>query len=423
MDGGQASSPDNPSPADPADAFPYRLLFEHANDAVFISDLDDRILDANHAACRLYGYDRAELLAMRINDLQAPERRAPAGTVIRDEIDRYGGRTFETTDIRKTGERIHVEVTTTLIPTAHGRLALSIARDVSDRKKIEQALRDSQGELRRLNVDLEKRVQERTVELEQARERQAELAHVARLSTMGEMASGLAHELNQPLAAITNYGNVILRLIEAGDDSATYEPAVQRVVDQARRAAEIIRRLRDFVAKRGLHRSPTDLSKLVLEVLPLIQPEARKYYIAIETDLAQALPEVVVDAIQIEQVVVNLVLNAIEAINSTSGAGGRASAGDGEAGSSPAVGPRTITLRTLRQEGGVQLLVCDTGPGMSDQELDHIFDPFFTTKPGGMGMGLTISQSIVDSHGGRLWARRRVLGCTFCIELPLRQAT
>lgn len=407
--------------ADSADAFPYRLLFEHANDAVFISDLDDRILDANHAACRLYGYSRDELLAMRINDLQAPERRAPAGTVIRDEIDRYGGRAFETTDIRKTGERIDVEVTTTLIQTAHGRLALSIARDVSDRKKIEQALRDSQGELRRLNVDLEKRVHERTAELEQARERQAELAHVARLSTMGEMASGLAHELNQPLAAIMNYGSVILRRIEAGDDSASYEPAVQRVVDQARRAAEIIRRLRDFVAKRGLHRVPTDLSKLVLEVLPLIQPEARKYQIAIETDLAEGLPEVVVDPIQIEQVVVNLVLNAIEAIDSADGEGEGTDEVDGQRqGESPStIGRGPITLGTSRVAAGVRLSVCDTGPGMTDQELDHVFDPFFTTKPGGMGMGLTISQSIVDSHGGRLWADRSAEGCTFCIDLPL----
>lgn len=389
-----------------ADGFPYRLLFEHANDAVFISDLNDRILDANRAACRLYGYERDELLTMRINDLQAPERRAPAGTVIREEIDRYGGRTFETVDIRKDGQRVHVEVTTTLIQTARGELALSIARDITDRKATENALRSSEDELRRLNVELEQRVQRRTAELEQSHARQAELAHVARLSTMGEMASGLAHELNQPLAAIVNYGGGILRRIETGDDAASIGPAVQRVVAQALRAAEIIRRLREFVTKRGLQRESADLNQLILGLLPLIQPEASTQNIEITTRLAPDLPRLVVDTIQIEQVLVNLVLNAIEAI----------------AGVLPGhpTRPGLIEIVSFCADGQVRLEVRDNGPGLPDAYQVRLFDPFFTTKVNGMGMGLTISQSIVEAHGGRLFAEDSAAGTAFCICLPVQ---
>ena len=655
-----SSQPGHEPPRSAAEDFPYRLLFEHANDAVFISDLSDRILDANRAACRLYGYEREELLAMRINDLQAPERRAPAGTAIREEIDRYRGHTFETTDISKDGRRMRVEVTTTLIQTARGELALSIARDISDRKQIELALRDSREQLRRLNVELEQRVDQRTEELETARaelesvleaspvviyaadpspamptryvspnlvaifgypasrmiedsgylrgrvhpeDRAAmpgafadlnrhgraeveyrfldgagryrwvhdqmrlirradgspieiagvltditpqvqarqqlhliqsavehvreivvlldarasprdlrivyvnpaftavtgvlprdavgqplaalcpsdqddglaeefrvliesapsdqaehtgestcrdkdgrplavewtispvrdhaqrvshwvlvlrditrrrkeeeltrahleELAHVTRLSTMGEMASGLAHELNQLLAAITNFGQGILRRIESGTADATdLGPAVQRVVDQAHRAAEIIRRLRDFVTKRGRHRGPADLNHLVREMLTLTQAEAREKHVRLVTDLAEGLPPLVVDAIQIEQVILNLIRNGIEAL----------------AGQHPPLAG-VLTLRTAYDQSSVLLEVIDNGPGLPPQHRDRVFDPFFTTKDGGMGMGLTISQSIIEDHGGRLFAAAATTGATFCMALPV----
>lgn len=127
----------------PTEDFPYRLLFERAMDAVFISDLKDRILDANLAACELYGYTREELTGMHVSELQAPERRGKQGTVIENELERHAGHSFETIDIRKDGTRIDVEVTTSLIHTQKGPLAMSIARDISERKQIERALRDN----------------------------------------------------------------------------------------------------------------------------------------------------------------------------------------------------------------------------------------------------------------------------------------
>ncbi len=239
---------------------------------------------------------------------------------------------------------------------------------------------------------------------EQARQRQAELAHVARLGTMGEMAAGLAHELNQPLSAIVNYIQACLERIQSGmgDPSELLEDMDQAAA-QAERAGEIIEKVRDFVRKGKPQRTSVDINALVKEAADLLSFELRQQAVQLRLDLADSLPLVMAEPIQIEQVIVNLMRNSLEAM------------GENERGA------RKLSIRTLRSESGpVEFAIYDTGPGLPAELLDGIFDPFFTTKPDGMGMGLSISRSIIEAHGGRLWATSNSdHGATFLFTLPI----
>ncbi len=249
-----------------------------------------------------------------------------------------------------------------------------------------------------LNDITERRQSER-----KARDHQAELAHVARLSTMGEMASGIAHEINQPLAAMVTYAQACLRMIDSGKaEMNELCEALRAVANQGLRAGEIIRRLKQFARKKETKRVQTDLNQLVRESCRFVESEAQTNSITINLDLAERLPAVVADSIQIEQVILNLLRNAMDAI-----------------GASESV-ERVLTIQTkICQNADVELSVRDTGPGLSAQHMEHIFDPFFTTKPDGTGMGLSISRSILETHGGRLWADvAREHGAVFRFTLP-----
>ena len=240
---------------------------------------------------------------------------------------------------------------------------------------------------------------------EQLRQHEADLAHVSRLSTMGEMASGLAHELNQPLAAIVNYTRGCVRRVQSGQSTgeALIGP-LERAAAQAERAAKIIRRFRAFVRKGEQRRSLTDLNHVAREVVGLAEHEIRQNAVEVRLDLAESLPLVQADVIQIEQVLLNLVRNAIEAMN---------------------VGPiarRELVIRTRvanNSDAAVEVAVRDCGCGLNEELAARAFDPFFTTKPNGMGMGLCISQSIIETHGGHLWAQpNEDVGSTFSFTLP-----
>ncbi len=236
---------------------------------------------------------------------------------------------------------------------------------------------------------------------EQARMRQADLAHVARLSTLGEMASGLAHELNQPLTAISGYSMAGLEMLQNDNqniEQITY--AMEQCNEQAQRAGEIIRRMRRLVRKEEAQKELADINSLVLEVLALTKPELRKQAIALQLELNDSLPMVYVDSIQIEQVLLNLVRNAIDAMASQG----------------------ALTISTCIKEGGewIQITVQDSGSGLDAEAMSHLFDPFYTTKAAGLGMGLSISRSIIESHGGRLWAESGTPGgALFHFSLPL----
>ena len=239
---------------------------------------------------------------------------------------------------------------------------------------------------------------------EQLQRHQAELAHVARLSTMGEMAASLVHELNQPLHAVHNYvrGCVMrLQTMRAGD--AELFAALEQVIVEANRAAEIVGRVKRFVQKRKLPFCELSVNRLVEEVGLLSKAELELRHTQLTLDLAENLPTVLGDAIQIEQVILNLLRNGLEAIDETP------------------EDCRHLGIRTHFGEGDtVQVDVWDRGQGIDQDDLKQIFEPFFSTKPEGMGMGLEISRSIVREHGGRLWASvNRDQGCTFHVTLPV----
>ena len=223
---------------------------------------------------------------------------------------------------------------------------------------------------------------------EQALQHQADLAHVDRLNIMGEMASGLAHELNQPLSAISTYCQAGLRIIDSFEDKPEkLIHALEHASIQSQRAGEIIRRMRRFTSKGAVRRKPVNINQVIKNVLGFIESELSRKQIKLELDLAEDLPEAVADEIQVEQVILNLLHNAIEAMFSSSD------------------NTRLLRVSSMRSTAdSVQVTVKDSGPGMDAATLDRIFDTFFTTRKNGMGLGLAISRSIVEAHGGKLWA-------------------
>jgi len=229
---------------------------------------------------------------------------------------------------------------------------------------------------------------ERLAAEEKARQREAELARVARLGTMGEMASGLAHELNQPLAAIVNYLQACSERIRSGrGDRDDLLADMGDAAQQAERAGAIVEQIRDFIRKREPKRTAVDLNELVRDAALLVQSETRQRSVGVVLELADSLPKVTAEAIQIEQVIVNLMRNGLEAMNDER------------------TRNRRLTIRTAcRNNGFVECSTADTGPGLPETLAIHVFEPFFTTKPHGMGMGLSISRSIIERHGGCLWA-------------------
>lgn len=254
-------------------------------------------------------------------------------------------------------------------------------------------------------VGIQTDISERKQAEEQVRQHQAELLHVARVSTMGQMASGLAHELNQPLYAIANYSDACLEMIRSDvecREKIIY--ALEQTSLQAQRAGEIIRHLKNFVRKQDTEKTSIDLNELVCKTVQFTDPEARDHGVTIQQELADDLPMILADKIQIEQVILNLLCNSIEAM---CGAGSQV---------------RNIIIYSSmsKQKGTVQLSVHDSGPGISTELQSRIFDSFYTTKVDGTGLGLSISSTIIKSHGGNLWVETAPTeGAIFHFTLPI----
>jgi two-component system sensor kinase FixL len=238
---------------------------------------------------------------------------------------------------------------------------------------------------------------------EDARRHRDVLAHLDRVSLMGEMATSLAHELNQPLTVISGSAQLALNKLKSGN-TAPEELAhtLEQTNDQAKRANEIIRRVRSFVQQGGHERQRIDVNGPIRGVVDLLRSDALRHYTTIKLDLDDELPHVMADPIEIQQVVVNLALNGMEAMEH-----GRSMA-------------RVLTISSRRnKEGAVEIAVRNTGDAIPSEELEKMFAPFFTTKATGLGMGLTISRSLVEAHGGKLWATSdRDEGTVFCFTLP-----
>jgi C4-dicarboxylate-specific signal transduction histidine kinase len=293
--------------------------------------------------------------------------------------------------------------------------ALLISRLMSQRKRAEAALQKA-------NSELESKVQERTAELAKANDElrgemgerqraqealqkaQAELAHVSRLMTLGELTASIAHEVNQPLAAVVTNAQACLRWLAL----ATPRPdearaAVERIVRDANRASDVIQRIRALAKKTDPQMVALDINDVIREAISLEQREMLSQRVSLRTELASALPPVLGDRVQLQQVVINLVMNAVEAMAPVTDR------------------PRDMLIRSQQDDSNeVVVAVRDSGLGIDSENADRLFNAFFTTKPSGMGMGLSISRSIIAAHGGRLWASPNTdHGATFQFTVPI----
>jgi two-component system sensor kinase FixL len=239
---------------------------------------------------------------------------------------------------------------------------------------------------------------------EAARQSEARLNHFARLSTMGEMAAGLAHEINQPLTAIATFSQAATRMLSRpeGIEREDLSEALDQITAQALRAGEVIRRLRAFVKNREVRHERVDCRRVVEDSRLLLEADARSNSVQLRLQVADSLPSITADPVQLQQVLINLVRNAIEASADV-----------------PGTHREVILSANLDGEGMVEVAVADHGHGLSTEAAERLFHPFFTTKPGGTGLGLVISSSIIRAHNGRLAYRSTPGGgCTFFFTLP-----
>ena len=353
----------------------FRTLFDKANDAIFVENERDEILEVNEQACALLGYSRGELLKMKVSDLQALEIRAQVGGVVRGELERHGDAPFESIDLHRSGRRIMVEVTNTRISDQGQELVLSIVRDVAERKRAAEALQQMQEQL----------------------------AHANRVATMGQLTASIAHEIAQPIGAVYNRANAALNFLNRDPpDLEEVREAISRIADAAERAREIIGSIRDQVKKAPSRKDMFDLNGAIGEVLLLASNAITRDAIVVRTRFANGLPTVQCDRVQLQQVALNLILNAVEAMRSVDDR------------------PRELQIATEHNEAGdVLVTVSDTGQGIAPENLERVFKSFFTTKSSGVGIGLSICRSIVEAHGGSLCARaNEPCGASFQFTLP-----
>jgi len=281
--------------------------------------------------------------------------------------------------------------------------------------------RQAEAELRYARDELQRRVEERTVELRRTNEQlleemaerkraedayyeaQGELARMTRMSAMGALAASISHEVNQPLAAVvTNADACLMWLSSDPPNLEEARAAVDSIAQQGTRASDVVRHIRAMFTKAAPERTAVKINDLIREVGTLIEGAALRNQVQVETELGADLPAIMGDRVQLQQVIVNLMLNGIEAMNEIDGR------------------PRRLVIRSeVQNSGEVLVAVRDSGVGIDPKNEKRIFDAFFTTKEQGMGMGLSISSSIIEAHGGRLWARRNSdCGATLQFTLP-----
>lgn len=283
-----------------------------------------------------------------------------------------------------------------------GSLSVAQRSATESLRRAHDDLKVTVRELQSTNEALQAESLERNHAEEALRQAQVDLARVSRITTMGELTASLAHEVNQPIAAAVTNANTCLRwLTGEHPDLEEARAAAMRIVIDGKRAAEIISRVRQLFKKGAAQRELVDMNEIVREMIVLLHGEISRYNIVVETELPADLPQVMADRVQLQQVLMNLVINGIEAMKDTDGT-------------------RELAIRSRRTEREEVLVsVADSGVGLPLQGTEQIFSAFFTTKPQGTGMGLRISRSIVESHGGRLWAANNpARGANFSFTLP-----
>jgi PAS domain S-box-containing protein len=357
----------------------WRAVFENSAIGVSLQDVNGRFLAVNRAYEKMLGYTEEELRGLSFLDVTKEDDResnwALATELLEGKRERYQ---VEKQYRRKDGSLLWVRNNVSLVPGTESipRFLLVLSEDITKRKRAEEALREAE----------------------------AELAHVTRLTTMGELAASIAHEVNQPLAAIVTNGSACLRMLSGeSPDLNEVREAVADMIRDGKRASEVIARIRALFKKQQAQKAPLAINEVIEEALVLTRSAVERNGVLLRPDLGDDLPPILGDRVQLQQVVLNLIVNAIEAMSSVTDR------------------PRQLRVVSHR-EGANKVLVAvrDSGSGLDPANIDRFFDAFYTTKPGGIGMGLSISRSIIEAHGGRLWAvPNEGPGATFQFALPV----
>jgi PAS domain S-box-containing protein len=346
-------------------------------------NLEGAITEANDAFLHIVQYGREDLACgrMRWTDLTPAEWRGSDERALAELRATGIFQAFEKEFLRKDGGRVPVLLGGALFEP-NGKEGVAFVLDLTEQKRAQEKLQETQQSLYTTQV---------------------ELARISRLTAMGELTASIAHEVTQPLTAITNNGNACLRLLAKHNlDPAVLHEVLEEIVADSTRASAVISRIRGFIKKAPAEKSPLNINEVIQEVLDLAAHEIQKNKIVVERQLPPSSTLVFADRVQLQQVLLNLIMNGIEAMTAVTDH------------------PRVLRVQSgIDDSGHVLVAVRDSGPGIS-VDRDRIFIPFFTTKPNGMGMGLPITRSLIESHGGHLWAERNFPnGAVFSFTLPV----
>ena len=355
----------------------WRSVFENSAIGVALSDLDGRYIAANPVFQKMLGYTEEELGQLKFLDITVEEDREANWKLV-EELLKGKRRQFqiEKQYRRKNGRAVWARNTVSMVTGSEGvpQFWMALSEDVTEQH-------------------------EARVALDKAR---SDLAHVARVSTLSALTASIAHEVNQPLSGVVTNASTCLRMLDA--DPPNLEGAretTRRTIRDGNRASEVITRLRALFSKKSAAFESFDLNEAAREVIALSESELQRNGVIPRLDLAAGLPSVLGDRIQIQQVILNLIRNGSDAMSMV------------------ADGPRELQIKTERNESGVRLSVTDSGVGIGPEIESKLFEPFYTTKSDGMGIGLSVSRSIMESHQGRLWAiRNEGPGATFLFSIP-----
>jgi len=354
-------------------------------EGIIVIDTGGTIVSVNTAVENIFGYTAEELIGYTVNLLMPITMRKKHDSYLekylRIFIPKVIGQIREVEGLCKDGSLVPLDMTIAAFPLDGMQYYSGIVRDVSARKLQEQ----------------------------QEKEHLEKLAHVTRLGLMGEMASGIAHEVNQPLSAVVNYTQVCLRFIQnENPDLEKIAEILQKANQQALKAGQIIHSMREFVKPRKIHRSTVDINELIYDAISIFDADFKQHLIAMRFELTKNLPYVFIDRVQIEQVLLNLIRNSIDALKEL-----------------PQFTQRQLSIETsLNELNYIVVRVKDNGPGLSAIQREKILTPFFTTKASGMGMGLSISRSLVEAHQGTLhFNSKEDKGTTFYFTLPTERPT
>jgi PAS domain S-box-containing protein len=355
---------------------------------IIMWDLEGRIIEANEAFLHMVGYSRDDLVSggLRWSAMTPAEWNYTLERTLAELRATGSYKAFEKEYFRKDGSRVPVLLGGATFDE-RGDQGVSFVLDLTERKRAEEELRESERRYR---------------------EAQMALAHANRVTTMGQLAASISHEVNQPLAAVLANAEACLRWLDRETpDLDAARRSVEWVIDDSNRASDVIQRVRALANKTSIEKVPLNINYVVREIIALVQRELISHQVSLRTELTPALPMILGDRVQLQQVMINLVMNGIEAMQSVTDR------------------PRELMIRSGQDETQhVFASVRDCGVGISAENADRLFNAFFTTKSSGMGMGLSICRSIMEAHGGRLWATANVPhGATFQFTLPVNADT